>query len=132
MPDHDYITLQEASKSTPFDSNYLGLLVRKGWLFGVKKKSRWYTTQEAVDQYMNNPARVKVLKKETTIHIGLVAFLCAVSLLLGALMNTFFFEEAVVAKIPPQQSWSADGQTSAVVSEGIEVSSSIARREIKK
>ena len=129
MPDHDYITLQEASRNTPFDSNYLGLLVRKGWLFGVKKKSRWYnTTQEAIDRYMKSSARIKVSKKETVIHIGLVAFLCAVSLLLGALVNTFFFEEAAVAKIPPQQSWTADGQISAIVSEGSEVISSIARR----
>lgn len=48
-----YISLQEASKLTPYDANYLGLLIRKKRLFATKKDGKWYTTKESVLQYLN-------------------------------------------------------------------------------
>ncbi|MEK7604084.1 MAG: helix-turn-helix domain-containing protein, partial [Patescibacteria group bacterium] len=47
-----YISLQEASKGTPYSQEYLSLLARKGKLFSVKFGRNWYTTQEAIDDYL--------------------------------------------------------------------------------
>lgn len=50
------ITLTEASKMTPYSSDYLGLLVRKGRLEGVKKEGKWYTEKWVVEKYLNDAA----------------------------------------------------------------------------
>jgi len=51
-----YITLKEASEYTPYDANYLGLLVRKKRLFAVKDGGRWYTTKSAINSYLSGVA----------------------------------------------------------------------------
>jgi hypothetical protein len=50
------ISLSDASKPTPYSSDYLGLLVRKGKLYGEKVGGKWYTTKEALDDYMKQAA----------------------------------------------------------------------------
>ncbi len=50
---NSYISLQEASKLTPYDANYLGLLIRKNRLSAIKKEGKWYTTKEVVLQYLD-------------------------------------------------------------------------------
>lgn len=134
MPDHKYITLQVASKQTPFDSNYLGLLIRNGRLFGVKKRGRWYTTEDAVRQYMKNSARVEIPKnrmKSFLAHIGLGSFLLLFILLFFSTVSGGGFfekgkEEAAQALV--SKAWSMDGKDTALVSENSEVSSLLAVR----
>ena len=46
------ITLEEASKMTPYTADYLGQLIRKGRLEAWKEKGRWRTTKIAVEEYM--------------------------------------------------------------------------------
>lgn len=143
MPDRKYISLQEASKNVPFDSNYLGLLIRKGWLFGVKKKGRWYTTEEAIEQYMENSARVKVSHKKSELklktksfwaHLGLSGILGSLFfialLFFGTVVNAFFFEEGKQDTLQnsTEQTWSTDGKLPVIVSENGQVSSKIARK----
>ncbi len=48
-----YISLQEASRLTPYDANYLGLLVRKNRLPAIKRDGKWYTTKESILQYLD-------------------------------------------------------------------------------
>ena len=50
------ISLTEASKLTPYSSDYLGLLVRKGKLEGCKKGGKWWTEKWAVEKYLNEVA----------------------------------------------------------------------------
>lgn len=69
-PDENYITLQEASRLTPYDSNYLGLLIRKGYLFAVKKGGRWYTTREAVEEYVRARRREASRREEGSMFTG--------------------------------------------------------------
>jgi hypothetical protein len=135
MSNNNYISLQEASEYTPFDSNYLGLLIRKGWLFGIKKKGKWYTTQKAVEQYMKNFARIKVAEKKSPVksfltQAGMGSFFFIALLAFVAVSNAFFFEEGKreVAQMPVERAWSADGKSAVIVSEGAEASSLMARR----
>lgn len=134
MPDRKYLSLQEATKHMPFDSNYLGLLIRKGRIFGVKKKGKWYTTKEAIDEYMENSARVKLSEKKSWMkflftQIGVGSFLFVALFLSVAALNAFFFEDAKrdVVQISVMQAESADGKPAAV-SESGEVGSLAARR----
>ncbi len=52
MQEKTYITLKEAEKLTPYDSNYLGLLVRKKRLRAIKKDGKWMVTREDVLEYL--------------------------------------------------------------------------------
>lgn len=133
MPDRKYLSLQEATKHMPFDSNYLGLLIRKGWLFGVKKKGRWYTTKEAIDEYMKKSARVKVPEKKPWMkflftQIGIGSFFFIVLLLFGTAVDAFFFEDAKrdVVQSPTLEAWSSSEKSSALISEKEAVSSLLA------
>lgn len=96
MPDRNYITLQEAEKYVPFDANYLGLLIRSERLFGVKKKGRWHTTKEALEEYMRTTARVGTAKKKKARSM-LVAAGTGAALFLGliasAIAGTALFDE---------------------------------------
>ena len=58
------ISLKEASKMTPYSSDYLGLLVRKGKLKGFKQGSMWYTTRKAVDNYLSRVAEANYEHQE--------------------------------------------------------------------
>ncbi len=46
------ISLSEAAKFTPYSSEYLGYLVRKGKLEAVKISRDWMTTKEIVLEYV--------------------------------------------------------------------------------
>lgn len=59
------ISLNEASKSTPYSSDYLGLLVRKGRLEGEKIGGKWYTTKEAVQAYIQQAAQASYDHQES-------------------------------------------------------------------
>ena len=52
-----YISLSEATKYCNYSIEYLSLLARKGMLPAVKFERNWMTTQEAIDDYVNE--RVK-------------------------------------------------------------------------
>lgn len=136
MSDGEYISLQEASKSTPFDPNYLGLLIRKGWLFGVKKNGRWYTTKHDVSQYMKNSARVNISNEELPIkffllQIGVGLFLfVAVLFLFSMFLDTSFFKgtRGESSKISTERVWSASGKSPVGISDGEYISSAVSNR----
>lgn len=53
----EWITLSEASRSFPYSSKYLNLLVRQGELDAHKLGRNWVTTQEAIEDYIRNRQR---------------------------------------------------------------------------
>ena len=50
------ITLEEASKMTPYTADYLGQLIRKEKLEAWKEKGKWRTSREAVERYLQKVA----------------------------------------------------------------------------
>lgn len=99
MEQKTYITLKEAEKLTPYDSNYLGLLVRKKRLKAIKKDGKWMVTKEDVLEYLervSDKAEVqhevieeKITEKEkanklTWRYVAILIFL--VGLLVGGVM----------------------------------------------
>ena len=58
------ITLGEASKMTPYTSDYLGQLIRKGRLEGKKEKGKWVTSREAVERYLQKVAEASYAHQE--------------------------------------------------------------------
>lgn len=58
------VSLNEASRMTPYSADYLGLLIRKGRLQGFKEKGKWYTTREAVENYMQKVAEASYAHQE--------------------------------------------------------------------
>jgi hypothetical protein len=89
------ISLREASKMTPYSSEYLGLLVRKGKLEGQKIEGKWMTTTQAVDSYLKKTAEssyqhqqdlnVKIPAEQ--IRKAVVNFRWALALLLGIILT---------------------------------------------
>lgn len=65
MQNKTYITLKEAEKLTPYDSNYLGLLVRKKRLKAVKRDGKWMVTKEDVLEYLERVADKTEIQHET-------------------------------------------------------------------
>jgi hypothetical protein len=59
------ISLRDASKATPYSSDYLGLLVRKGKLDGEKIGGKWYTTREAMQEYIQKAAQASYEHQES-------------------------------------------------------------------
>jgi len=59
------LSLSEASKMSPYSADYLSLLVRKNRLAGVKKDGKWFTTKEAVDEYLKKVAEASYERQET-------------------------------------------------------------------
>lgn len=51
IPDRQYVPLAQLAKDNGYTANYLGLLVRQGRLWAVKRSGRWQSTQHALDQY---------------------------------------------------------------------------------
>ncbi len=47
-----WLSMSEASPLTPYSTEYLSLLARKGKLPSKKIQNTWYTTKLAVDEYM--------------------------------------------------------------------------------
>lgn len=62
------ISLEEASKLTPYTADYLGQLIRKGKLVAWKEKGRWYTTRVAVEEYMRKVAEESFRHHENLIE----------------------------------------------------------------
>src|SRR3989344_1952188 len=48
------ISLADAAQNTPYSQEYLSLLARKGKLFSKKVGRNWYTTREAVEEYISS------------------------------------------------------------------------------
>jgi hypothetical protein len=46
------ISLNQAAKFSGYTQDYLGFLVRKGELKGIKKGRAWFTTEEEVKNYL--------------------------------------------------------------------------------
>ncbi len=46
------ISLNQASKFSGYSQDYLGYLIRKGEIHGVKKGRSWFTTEEEVNNYL--------------------------------------------------------------------------------
>lgn len=61
---NNLLNLKEASELTPYSDEYLGLLIRKGKIGGVKKFGRWYTTKEDVKNYMKKVAEASYQHQE--------------------------------------------------------------------
>jgi len=59
------ISLGEASKATPYSSNYLGLLIRKGRLEGEKKDGKWLTSREAMGRYLQKVAEASYAHQDS-------------------------------------------------------------------
>ena len=59
------ISLKEASKLTPFSSDYLGLLVRKGKLGGEKVGGKWMTSKRAIEVYLQKTAESSYVHQQT-------------------------------------------------------------------
>lgn len=57
-PEYKRLTLTEASKFTPYSSDYLRLLARKGRLKAFKIGHRWYTNKKAIDEYLKLVGRL--------------------------------------------------------------------------
>ena len=52
-PDEHYQQLSILARNTGHDPNYLGLLARQGKLEAVKRGGRWYSTQTAIQTYLD-------------------------------------------------------------------------------
>ncbi|HET8575307.1 MAG TPA: helix-turn-helix domain-containing protein [Candidatus Paceibacterota bacterium] len=87
-----YITLQEASSGTPYDANYLGLLVRKRKLPAKKVKGRWMTTEEDVRAYLRTHSRVP-MSAHFLFRRGVLtlSFLSLCALVVAIFFPVFFF-----------------------------------------
>lgn len=58
------ISLREASKNSPYSSEYLSLIVRKGKLEGFKKDGKWFTTKKALNDYLSKVAEASYERQE--------------------------------------------------------------------
>src|SRR5581483_1645103 len=50
------ISLSQAAKKTPYSAEYLNLLSRKGRLSAIKLNRDWFTTEEAISDYLEKQA----------------------------------------------------------------------------
>ncbi len=58
------ISLQEASKLSPYSVDYLRLIIRKRKLEGIKKDGKWFTTRKAIESYVTGVAEAGYLRRE--------------------------------------------------------------------
>jgi hypothetical protein len=58
------ISLQEASRVSPYSADYLSLILRKGKLEGFKKDGKWFTTEEALEDYTQRVAEANFQRQE--------------------------------------------------------------------
>ncbi|MFH1867271.1 MAG: hypothetical protein ABIJ81_04290, partial [Patescibacteria group bacterium] len=56
-PDTDLISLSKAASLTPYSQEYISLLARKGKLLAWKKGRNWFTTNQAVSDYLTKQAK---------------------------------------------------------------------------
>lgn len=86
-----YISLKEAAKMSGLHSDYIGQLIRKGKISGIKIYSSiaWMTTEEAIKEYQNNlnENKLKTLSHKEKIIIYLKS-LATIPTLLQVLLYT--------------------------------------------
>jgi hypothetical protein len=58
------ISLNEASRMSPYTANYLGLLIRKGKLKGYKNGLKWCTTETDLKDYLSRVAEASYQHQE--------------------------------------------------------------------
>lgn len=58
-----YISLSDASKNTPYSQEYLSLLARKGKLQSKKIGRNWFTTHDAIDEYLKQQGLQIIIPK---------------------------------------------------------------------
>jgi len=58
-----YFTLADAAKSSPYSQEYLSLLARQGKIHAKKFGRNWYTTAEALNDYLNDQGIKIILPK---------------------------------------------------------------------
>ena len=71
IPDNDkkkkefggFITLAEVANNSPYSQEYLSLLARRGKLFSKKIGRNWYTTREAVQDYLARQGLTVIIPK---------------------------------------------------------------------
>jgi Fic family protein len=51
-PGDDWLPLREAAEGTPYSQEYLSLLARTGRLEAIKRGRNWYTTRQAIENYI--------------------------------------------------------------------------------
>ena len=59
----EFITLAEAAKNSPYSQEYLSLLARRGKLFSKKIGRNWYTTRNAVQDYLAKQGLTVIIPK---------------------------------------------------------------------
>ena len=59
----NFITLAEAAESFPYSQEYLSLLARRGKLFSKKIGRNWYTTREAIQNYLAKQGLTVIIPK---------------------------------------------------------------------
>src|SRR3989338_4728721 len=59
-----FISMMEASKLCSYSQEYLSLLARRGKIFSKKIGRNWYTTREAIDEYLKQQSVIISLPKK--------------------------------------------------------------------
>ena len=59
-----YLLLSEIAKGTPYNAKYLNLLARQGELEAHKEGRIWLTTKEAVERYIQNRKRKRIIVRK--------------------------------------------------------------------
>jgi len=59
---HHWISMLEASRLCAYSQEYLSLLARRGKIFSKKLGRNWYTTREAVDDYLKTQSVFNIFK----------------------------------------------------------------------
>lgn len=65
-----FITLAQAAEGTPYSQEYLSLLARKGKLPSRKIGRNWYTTREAIAEYLAKQKVALIAEIEKRHHLG--------------------------------------------------------------
>src|SRR3989338_836921 len=62
--ENKFISMMEASKLCSYSQEYLSLLARRGKIFSKKIGRNWYTTREAIDEYLKQQSVIISLPKK--------------------------------------------------------------------
>jgi hypothetical protein len=68
MTEEKILTLQEASKVSPYRTDYLSLLMRKGKIEGFKKDGKCYITEKSLKKYLNRIAEANY-SRQTALQV---------------------------------------------------------------
>ena len=108
------ISLNQAAQFSGYSQDYLGFLIRKGEIKGMKKGRAWFTTEEEVNNYL---FKKKVQHKEFAIkdffsptrtkNIIIAAIIIFIG---GFLLSSFISKEKIVPEPAVQSAVSSDGE----------------------